>query len=103
MALIAGSGVAAAVGLSRVYRRARSLTDVLAGEALAIAMYALAALAVSTRSGGRAVTRRLAAAAALLLGVASIVVAVLAATHTFPSGLAVLACLALALVAAFYR
>ena len=37
------------VGLSRIYLRAHYASDVLAGEALAVAMYALAAIGTVTR------------------------------------------------------
>jgi undecaprenyl-diphosphatase len=43
-AFAAGALLAVLVGLSRVYLRAHHLTDVLAGEALAVAMYAFAVL-----------------------------------------------------------
>jgi membrane-associated phospholipid phosphatase len=43
--IVAGALLAVLVGLSRVYLRAHYLSDVLAGEALSIAVYALAALA----------------------------------------------------------
>jgi membrane-associated phospholipid phosphatase len=44
-AITAGGLVAVIVGLSRIYLRAHYASDVLAGEALALAIYALAALA----------------------------------------------------------
>jgi undecaprenyl-diphosphatase len=43
-AIAAGSLLAVLVGLSRIYLRAHYATDVLAGEALAVAIYALAAM-----------------------------------------------------------
>ena len=43
-AVTAGALVAVLVGLSRIYLRAHYASDVLAGEALAVAMYALAAI-----------------------------------------------------------
>jgi membrane-associated phospholipid phosphatase len=43
-AVAAGALIAALVGLSRIYLRAHYASDVLAGEALAIAMYALATI-----------------------------------------------------------
>ena len=43
-AIIAGALLAVLVGLSRIYLRAHYASDVLAGEALAVAMYALAAI-----------------------------------------------------------
>jgi undecaprenyl-diphosphatase len=43
-ALAAGSLLAVLVGLSRIYLRAHYASDVLAGEALAAAMYAVAAI-----------------------------------------------------------
>ena len=43
-ALTAGALLAVLVGLSRIYLRAHYASDVLAGEALAVAMYALAAI-----------------------------------------------------------
>jgi membrane-associated phospholipid phosphatase len=43
-AVAAGALIAALVGLSRIYLRAHYASDVLAGEALAIAMYALVAM-----------------------------------------------------------
>jgi diacylglycerol kinase family enzyme len=46
--------------------------------------------------------RRLAAATALLVGAASVVLAIAVAVANFPDGLSVLACLVLALVAAWY-
>jgi undecaprenyl-diphosphatase len=42
---VAGALLTVAVGLSRVYLRAHYITDVLAGEALSVAMYALAVIA----------------------------------------------------------
>jgi len=41
------------VGLSRIYLRAHYASDVLAGEALAVAMYALAALVAVVRQRRR--------------------------------------------------
>lgn len=52
-AVAAGSTTAALVGLSRIYLRAHYASDVLAGEAIAVAMYALAALVWSTRARHR--------------------------------------------------
>lgn len=43
-AVIAGIVLAVLVGLSRIYLRAHYLTDVVGGEALAVSMYALAAI-----------------------------------------------------------
>ncbi len=43
-AITAGALLAVLVGLSRIYLRAHYLSDVLAGEALAVAIYALAAI-----------------------------------------------------------
>jgi undecaprenyl-diphosphatase len=43
--VVAGALLAVLVGLSRIYLRAHYASDVLAGESLAVAMYALAALA----------------------------------------------------------
>jgi membrane-associated phospholipid phosphatase len=43
-AIAAGALLAALVGLSRIYLRAHYASDVVAGEALAVAMYALAAI-----------------------------------------------------------
>jgi undecaprenyl-diphosphatase len=43
-ALIAGALLAALIGLSRIYLRAHYASDVIAGEALAVAIYALAGL-----------------------------------------------------------
>jgi membrane-associated phospholipid phosphatase len=43
-AVAAGALIAVLVGLSRIYLRAHYISDVLAGEALAIAMYALATI-----------------------------------------------------------
>ena len=43
-AIVAGSLLAVLVGLTRIYLRAHYASDVLAGEALAVAMYALAAI-----------------------------------------------------------
>lgn len=45
-AIAAGALIAALVGLSRIYLRAHYASDVLAGEALATAMYALSAIAI---------------------------------------------------------
>ena len=45
--------LAVLVGLSRIYLRAHYASDVLAGEALAVAMYALAALVAVVRQGRR--------------------------------------------------
>jgi membrane-associated phospholipid phosphatase len=42
--IVGGALIAVLVGLSRVYLRAHYFSDVLAGEALAVAMYALAAI-----------------------------------------------------------
>jgi membrane-associated phospholipid phosphatase len=41
------------VGLSRIYLRAHYASDVLAGESLAVTMYALAAIAALTRQAHR--------------------------------------------------
>jgi undecaprenyl-diphosphatase len=49
----AGSSAPALVGLSRIYLRAHYASDVLAGQALALVMYTLAALAWSVRARGR--------------------------------------------------
>ena len=50
-AIAAGAVLAVLVGLSRIYLRAHYASDVLAGEALAVSMYALAAIgAVAWRS-----------------------------------------------------
>jgi membrane-associated phospholipid phosphatase len=46
-----GALLAALVGLSRIYLRAHYASDVLAGEALAVAMYALAAVAARWTAG----------------------------------------------------
>jgi undecaprenyl-diphosphatase len=65
-AIAAGALVAVLVGLSRIYLRAHYASDVIGGEALAVASYALAALVLATReeSGprGRAGSTRGAAA-----------------------------------------
>ena len=53
-AVTTGALLAVLVGLSRVYLRAHYLSDVLAGEALAVAMYALAALVAVLWQGRRA-------------------------------------------------
>jgi membrane-associated phospholipid phosphatase len=45
-----GTLLAALIGLSRIYLRAHYVSDVLAGEALALTMYALAVLAVARAS-----------------------------------------------------
>lgn len=45
-AIVAGTAIAAFVGLSRIYLRAHFASDVLAGYALSVTMYALAAIAV---------------------------------------------------------
>jgi membrane-associated phospholipid phosphatase len=50
--IIAGALLAVLVGLSRVYLRAHYASDVLAGEALAVAMYAVAAIGVQQRDRG---------------------------------------------------
>ncbi len=47
-AVAAGALVAVVVGLSRIYLRAHYASDVLAGEALAVAMYALATIGTAT-------------------------------------------------------
>ena len=52
-AFAAGSAAAALVGLSRIYLRAHYASDVLAGQALALLMYTLAALSWSARSRRR--------------------------------------------------
>jgi undecaprenyl-diphosphatase len=52
-AVAAGALLAALVGLSRIYLRAHYATDVLAGEALAIAIYALAATGSRARQTPR--------------------------------------------------
>jgi membrane-associated phospholipid phosphatase len=54
-AVLVGGALAALVGLSRIYLGAHYLSDVLAGEALAVAGYAVAALAVL--AWGRVVAR----------------------------------------------
>jgi undecaprenyl-diphosphatase len=52
-AIAGGALIAVLVGLSRIYLRAHYLSDVLAGEALATAMYAAASIgALSLRRGG---------------------------------------------------
>lgn len=53
-AVLAGALVAALVGLSRIYLRAHYGTDVIAGEALAVAMYSLAAIGVLAFQARRA-------------------------------------------------
>jgi undecaprenyl-diphosphatase len=52
-AVAADALLAVLVGLSRIYVRAHYASDVLAGEALAVAMYALAALVAVVRQGRR--------------------------------------------------
>jgi undecaprenyl-diphosphatase len=52
-AVTAGALLAVLVGLSRIYLRAHYASDVLAGEALAVAMYALAALVAIVWRGRR--------------------------------------------------
>ena len=52
-AVTAGALLAVLVGLSRIYLRAHYASDVLAGEALAVAMYALAALVAVVRQRRR--------------------------------------------------
>ena len=52
-AIAAGALLTVLVGLSRVYLRAHYITDVLAGEALAIAMYALTGICVRLWQGRR--------------------------------------------------
>jgi membrane-associated phospholipid phosphatase len=52
-AIAAGALLAALVGLSRIYLRAHYASDVLAGEALATAMYALAAIGSLARQAPR--------------------------------------------------
>jgi undecaprenyl-diphosphatase len=47
-AVACGSLLAVLVGLSRIYLRAHYASDVIAGEALAVAIYALAAIAAIT-------------------------------------------------------
>ena len=49
-AITAGASLAVLVGLSRIYLRAHYASDVLAGEALAVAIYALAGIAAGSRS-----------------------------------------------------
>jgi membrane-associated phospholipid phosphatase len=51
-AIISGALLAVVVGLSRVYLRAHYASDVLAGEAVAVAMYALAAIVPAARRSG---------------------------------------------------
>jgi membrane-associated phospholipid phosphatase len=51
--IAAGALVAVLVGLSRIYLRAHFASDVLAGYALSVAMYALAAIAVIASRGRR--------------------------------------------------
>ena len=51
--IIAGALLAVLVGLSRIYLRAHYASDVLAGEALAVAMYAPATIAVVARQARR--------------------------------------------------
>ena len=46
--VVVGALLTVLVGLSRVYLRAHYLSDVLAGEALAIAMYSLAVIGAFT-------------------------------------------------------
>lgn len=57
-AIAAGAALAVLVGLSRIYLRAHYASDVLAGEALAGAMYALAAIAAATWRGAGITERR---------------------------------------------
>jgi undecaprenyl-diphosphatase len=52
-AVAAGSSTAALVGLSRIYLRAHYASDVLAGQALALVTYSVAALTWSVRARGR--------------------------------------------------
>jgi undecaprenyl-diphosphatase len=52
-AVAAGALLAVLVGLSRIYLRAHYASDVIAGEALAVAMYALAAIAALTIASRR--------------------------------------------------
>ena len=53
-AITSGALLAVLVGLSRIYLRAHYASDVLAGEALAVAIYALAAIgAVAWRASDR--------------------------------------------------
>ena len=52
-AIAAGALLAVLVGLSRIYLRAHYASDVFAGEALAVAMYALATIGVVTRQARR--------------------------------------------------
>jgi undecaprenyl-diphosphatase len=52
-AVTAGGLLAVLVGLSRIYLRAHYASDVLAGEALAVAMYALAAIGAVLRQARR--------------------------------------------------
>ena len=54
----AGALLAALVGLSRIYLRAHYATDVLAGEALAVAMYALATIGTLAWQHGRHSARK---------------------------------------------
>ena len=58
-AVTAGALIAALVGLGRTYLRAHYASDVIAGQALATAMYALAAIAaLAWRAGVRPATER---------------------------------------------
>ena len=50
-AITSGALLALLVGLSRIYLRAHYASDVLAGEALAVAMYALATIGAIVRQG----------------------------------------------------
>jgi undecaprenyl-diphosphatase len=52
-AIAAGALLAVLVGLSRIYLRAHYASDVLAGEALAVATYALATIGVVTWQSSR--------------------------------------------------
>jgi undecaprenyl-diphosphatase len=52
-AAVAGGLLAILVGLSRIYLRAHYASDVIGGEALAVAIYALAAIGALARSSGR--------------------------------------------------
>ena len=51
--IMAGALLAALVGLSRIYLRAHYASDVLAGEALAVTVYAFAAIGVQIRARNR--------------------------------------------------
>ena len=62
-AVATGALLAALVGLSRVYLRAHYATDVLAGEALAVAGYALAAIVALACNSRRRLTRKTTASA----------------------------------------